>query len=329
MRHAGPPSRPGAGDRALRAGRARAGADPEPLRLTFHGAAGCPDVDAFREMVAAGLGGKDPFVREAPQRLDVRVRQIGAAVLHRGGVLYDAAGKPTTLRTEQHGRTCAGAVGMVAALAAEWWMPVVVGGAWAGAAAGIGGAAGAGGACSCGAGGAGGAAGRSGAAGAAGARAAAAVEVPDRAGVWADRISNDGDRLGLTFDAGVRRGWISGKGEAQWDPALGSTLYSTGRSPGDLRFARVTGALLLCGNYEWLVGCLKGQAGQILFTGSVPSRAAQIYAAAGLRLGLEFPVAPSWFFLHPIRSRISSKLVTAVFGRVDRAASGGGVALEG
>ena len=63
-----------------------------------------------------------------------------------------------------------------------------------------------------------------------------------------------------------------------------------------MRFARVTGALLLCAHYNVLVGCLKGQGGRILFPGTLPAFPAQRYAAAGVRVGLEFPVVP-WFLV--------------------------------
>jgi hypothetical protein len=70
-----------------------------------------------------------------------------------------------------------------------------------------------------------------------------------------------------------------------------------GRETGSLRFARIAGALLVCGHIDPLVACLKGQAGGMLFPGSAPPLPAQLYIAAGIRLGLEFPITPSRFIL--------------------------------
>jgi hypothetical protein len=116
------------------------------------------------------------------------------------------------------------------------------------------------------------------------------------AGAWADYISNSGGSLGLTLDAGVRWGAFSVAGEGRWDPALGATSYSYIQSAGSVRFARATGALMLCAHHDILVGCLAGRAGRILFPGSSPALPTLSYAAAGVRVGLEFPVAP-WFLV--------------------------------
>jgi hypothetical protein len=85
--------------------------------------------------------------------------------------------------------------------------------------------------------------------------------------------------------------------DVRGDPPLGSTVYRNGDETDRLRFARVTGALLLCGHVDPLVACLKGQVGGLLFPGSVPPEPAQLYAAAGVLLGLEFRIAPSRFIL--------------------------------
>ena len=113
------------------------------------------------------------------------------------------------------------------------------------------------------------------------------------AGVWVDYISNDRGSLGLTLDASVRRGWFSIMAEGRGNPPLGTTLIPTGAG---VRFARVTGALLLCGHVDPLVACLKAQAGAVLFPGTMPPVAAQLYTAVGVRVGLEFPVKP-WFLV--------------------------------
>ena len=114
------------------------------------------------------------------------------------------------------------------------------------------------------------------------------------AGGWADLISTDRGSLGITLDAGVRLGWFSVSGELRWDPSLGTTLIDY---YGRVSFSRVTGALLLCGHVGWFVGCGAGVAGRLLFPGTLPPQPAQHYTAVGVRLGMEAPVAPPWFFL--------------------------------
>ncbi len=114
------------------------------------------------------------------------------------------------------------------------------------------------------------------------------------AGVWADYISSDRGSLGLTLDVSVRRGWFSIMAEGRGDPPIGSTAYTDHVS---VRFARVTGALLLCGHIDPLVACLKGQVGPVLFPGTLPPQPAHLYTAAGVRIGLEFPVRPTRFIL--------------------------------
>jgi hypothetical protein len=113
-------------------------------------------------------------------------------------------------------------------------------------------------------------------------------------GVWVDHISDDQASLGLTLDASVRYYWGSVGIELRGDPPLGTSTSLSGARVG---FARVTGALLACGHMDPLVACLKGQVGEVLFPGTIPSEPAQLYAAAGIRLGLQFPVTPSQFIL--------------------------------
>jgi hypothetical protein len=116
-------------------------------------------------------------------------------------------------------------------------------------------------------------------------------------GVWVDHISDDRGSIGLTLDASVRYYWGSVQIELRGDPALGTTVHTNANESYSVRFDRITGALLACGHMDPLVACLKGQVGAMLFPGSVPSEPAQLYAAAGILLGLEFPVTPSRFIL--------------------------------
>ena len=126
------------------------------------------------------------------------------------------------------------------------------------------------------------------------------------AAVSADFISDSGGSLGVRLGAGVRWRAFTVEGEGQGDPALGTTSYGTQARTGSVRFARATGALMLCASYSVLVGCLKGQGGKVWFPGSFPALAAIPYAAAGVRLGLEFPVVP-WFLV-----RLSGELLPTI-----------------
>ncbi len=116
------------------------------------------------------------------------------------------------------------------------------------------------------------------------------------AGVSADFISNSGGSIGLRLDAGVRLGMFSFEGEGQWDPALATNSFSTINVTGSLRFSRATGALMVCVYPNLLFACLKGQTGEILFSGSYPALPALAYGAAGIQVGLEVPVVP-WFLV--------------------------------
>jgi hypothetical protein len=125
-------------------------------------------------------------------------------------------------------------------------------------------------------------------------------------GVWVDMFSTDRSSLGLTLDVGVGYRFFFVGIEARGNPAIGSTPFSTYFDHGATRFARVTGAALLCARYNVLVGCLKGEAGRLLFPGSAPATPAQLYAASGVRIGLEWPVVP-WFLL-----RLNAELLVPI-----------------
>jgi len=129
-------------------------------------------------------------------------------------------------------------------------------------------------------------------------------------GLWADLISSDRGSVGLTLDAGVRYGWFSVAVEGRGDPPIGSTVHGNGLNGGSVSFARATGALVVCGHYDVLVGCVKGQAGRILFPGTFPPEPAALYAAAGIRVGVEYPVVPQ---------RISVRLDGEVLAPIDPA----------
>jgi len=111
--------------------------------------------------------------------------------------------------------------------------------------------------------------------------------------VWGGQVTTDRAAVGVTVDLGLRYKWFGGAIEGRGDPPLGVTPLAGG---GSVNFARATGALLLCMYYEWFVGCAKGEAGRLLLLGSAHTYTYG-YGAAGVRLGLDFPVVPRRFFL--------------------------------
>jgi hypothetical protein len=271
---------------------------PDPIRLDYTSAPGCDDAATFRNEMASRFDGHDVFTADAPDLLVIVLHKRGPAFFTAEISYYDAAGKQTGHQAPT-AHSCTALFGMVATIVtvdltpilrptkpksppppeekpaasppacppaspasddALWPLPP-------------------------------------------------SLEVPrptkpppEKAplsfrvgsGVWVDWISSDRGSLGLTLDASVRYLWGSVGVELRGDPAIGTTVIPSG---GSVSFARVTGALLLCGHYEVFVGCVKGQVGGILFPGALPPQPAQLYAAAGVRLGLEFPVAPSRFIL--------------------------------
>jgi len=83
--------------------------------------------------------------------------------------------------------------------------------------------------------------------------------------------------------------------EVHGDPPLGAVSFP---NVGEVSFARLSGALLLCGHWGFFTGCGVGDAGGFLFPGHVyPLPASVFYSATGVRAGLEFPVAPPRLFI--------------------------------
>jgi hypothetical protein len=113
--------------------------------------------------------------------------------------------------------------------------------------------------------------------------------------VWPELVVTGWGSLGFSAEAGVRYRAVSVGAELHGDPPLGSASYP---SVGAVSFARFSGALLLCGSWGWFVGCGVTDVGRFLFVKSAPVLPASIfYGAAGVRAGLEFPVAPPRLFL--------------------------------
>ncbi len=51
-------------------------AEPDHVRLDFTAGASCPDARTFRNFVASSLGGRDPFVDDAPEHVRVHPRCV-------------------------------------------------------------------------------------------------------------------------------------------------------------------------------------------------------------------------------------------------------------
>src|SRR5262249_52998707 len=90
---------------------------------------------------------------------------------------------------------------------------------------------------------------------------------------------------------------------------------------GPVSFARVSGALLLCGHVGWVFGCGAADAGRFIFPNHAYGLpAAAFYGSAGVRAGLESPVMSPWLFLRtavdlraPIRPASYSYMGTTIF----------------
>jgi hypothetical protein len=115
------------------------------------------------------------------------------------------------------------------------------------------------------------------------------------ASAWPELIVSGLGAFGFSGEVGARYRAFSFGVEAHGDPPLGSVTFP---GFGTVSFGRASAAFLACGHYEWFVGCAVGDVGRFLFPDHVrglPPSAR--YDAAGVRAGLEFPVAPPRIFL--------------------------------
>lgn len=112
--------------------------------------------------------------------------------------------------------------------------------------------------------------------------------------VWPEIIVTSRGSLGLSAELGVRYRFLSAGAELHGNPPIGSFLQT---GVGEVSFARLSGALVLCGHYSWFVGCGVGDVGRMFFLDSQKLPASALYVSAGVRMGAEFPVAPPRFFL--------------------------------
>jgi hypothetical protein len=113
--------------------------------------------------------------------------------------------------------------------------------------------------------------------------------------VWPELIAKGWGSFGFSVEAGARYRAVSLGVEAHGDPSLGSVSFP---SVGEVSFARLSGALLLCAHWGFFTGCGVGDVGRFFFPAHVHALPASASCdAAGVRAGFEFPIAPPRIFL--------------------------------
>jgi hypothetical protein len=124
---------------------------------------------------------------------------------------------------------------------------------------------------------------------------------------WMDLATAPRPAAGVSLDLGLQYGWFSVAIEGRWDPPAGATV-ATGAT---VTMTRFLAALVPCGHYRWLLGCIVGQAGQVQGTlgipgGDTPSLQRAPYYTGGIRLGVEIPAIPSRLYV-----RLAADLLAA------------------
>jgi hypothetical protein len=149
-----------------------------------------------------------------------------------------------------------------------------------------------------------------------------AVAVRLGAAVWPELIVSGWGSLGVSAEVGARYRFVSLGVEAHGDPPIGSQSYP---QVGTVSFARVSGALVLCGHLSWFVGCAVGDVGRFVFPNHIHELpASTFYGAVGVRAGLELPVVPPRLFLRVgVDLRAPIPPVRKAAGGVDVFASAG------
>jgi hypothetical protein len=113
--------------------------------------------------------------------------------------------------------------------------------------------------------------------------------------VWPELVATGWGSFGVSAEVGARYRFVSLGVEAHGNPPVGSVTYL---DVGAVSFARLSGALLLCGHFRWFAGCGVADVGGFLFPNHISVLpASAVYAAAGARAKLEFPVVPQRLFL--------------------------------
>jgi hypothetical protein len=114
---------------------------------------------------------------------------------------------------------------------------------------------------------------------------------------WPELVASNWGSFGLSAEVGARYRAVSAGVELHGDPPLGS-VPAPSPNIGTVIFARVSGALLVCGHFGYFAGCGVGDVGRFLFPNHFQTLpASALYSAVGVRAALEFPVVPPRFFL--------------------------------
>jgi hypothetical protein len=134
---------------------------------------------------------------------------------------------------------------------------------------------------------------------------------------WPELIVSGLGSVGVSAEMGVRYRAVSLGVEAHGDPPIGSVTFP---GSGTVSFARMSGALLLCGHFGWFAGCAVGDVGRFIFPDRIPAiPPSALYGAAGVRAGMEFPIAPPRLFIRTtldVRAPIDPVTYTAQHGGV-------------
>jgi hypothetical protein len=74
--------------------------------------------------------------------------------------------------------------------------------------------------------------------------------------VWPELIASGWGSVGFAAEAGARYGVVSLDAEVHGDPSTGSQSIENGQANivGTVSFARLSGALSLCGHVGWFAG---------------------------------------------------------------------------
>ncbi len=116
---------------------------------------------------------------------------------------------------------------------------------------------------------------------------------PFRLGVspWVDVGTAPRPAFGLSWHLGYRVAWFSLDLEGRWDPPAASTIDGA-----EVTTSRLVGALVPCGHVGYFAGCLLAEVGSISGTLTGPrihgDPHSALYAAPGIRLSAEVPIAP-------------------------------------
>jgi hypothetical protein len=249
------------------------------MRLAFAGTEGCPAEQVFRDAVGAHVRGWAPFAPNAPWRLTVSVTR-GASGYEGSAELRDVTGAAPWSRAFPPTARCVGLLEDLALAVAlhvdppqglprppspalPATSPVRVEPVPD--------------------------------AGPAPAPERALLGLRVGAMAWMDLATAPRPAVGVTVDVGYRVGWFSIAAELRGDPPAGSTVMDGV----GLSTTRIAGALVPCGHVGErvaFVGCLVGEVGQLQGTVTAmnlapPDHQAGLSAAAGVRLGIEIPLA--------------------------------------